>query len=1122
LASAANASRVSDAERAKTPQEVSMNSESRLEYVEARPSNVRAEDAKTDAKESSSDSLIGWQHVGGLATLPPEVLSVIMSGRRFKTFQDDNDETEMPKTEKPTSPPAATDEGLGKWTAWMDDPRFSGSVWHNAAAIFGVVFLTWLLNITGGGLTGCLVAGAFVATYYRNSMVRFRRKARDDIIRQFAVQRLETDMESSDWLNNFLSRFWMIYEPVLSATIVAAVDQVLMQSTPGFLDSLRLTSFTLGTKAPRIEAVKTFPKSESDVVLMDWHVSFVPNDTADMTEREKYNKVNPKIILTVRLGKGMVGAGVPILLEDLVFKGRVRIKIRLMNNFPHIRSVGLSFLEKPTIDYVLKPVGGETFGFDIAYIPGLQNLIKEMVHGTLAPLMYDPHMFTLDLDTMMNSAAYAQEHAIGVLKLDIRHARGLKKVDLMSESDPYVKVHIANRSVLAKTRVIEHTKDPTWDETAFILLHSLEDVLTLDVMDSGNNLKRDAMLGVVQLDLKTLETEPEREDIIAPVMAKGKPYGSLTYSVSYYPVAVPVKDESGAEVPIESVSGILHITISQAKSLDPKRSLAKQYSPYTLVKVEGKEILRTKVLKRTNNPVWEEATEVFVADVTQCTTRIDIMDSRDLANDIVIGYVDMSLAQMLRRMDKSLEWFQLSENSGKLKINCKWRPVLYDGGSEEEEVPLGVVKLNLVEARNLRNVESLSGKSDPYVRVLKRNQVRARTRHIDNNLNPVWGETAFVPVTRATETIVLEVMDHENVGRDRTLGETYFQIKQLLGPVAQRLPSMSSPTRGQETSERRSEEASVSGSPTDDLPPLLSDAPQAPSQRSDTFTLYEKSSHPVDMMAPLKQRKGKDRGELHYRATFYPIIAVPGLIPPPRKTPEQSINAAAPSEADDAASPSSPSLETAAAKEEQPSEGPVDLTPYEHGIMVMHLRSAQGFTEERDMYAEVVLNNDYASVAHTTKRVRSRNPVWEEKTQRIVITEAQYAELAIIVKERKGRLVNLPNVVGDDKSTKSHDSDTDDDDDNCVEVGRWSTKVRHLLRELSNARKEDLKEGKWLPLTNRVGDMLVKFEFLPVAVELAQEESITNSGTLSVDLLDARNLKAVDSSGTSDPYVVSQ
>jgi Ca2+-dependent lipid-binding protein len=93
-------------------------------------------------------------------------------------------------------------------------------------------------------------------------------------------------------------------------------------------------------------------------------------------------------------------------------------------------------------------------------------------------------------------------------------------------------------------------------------------------------------------------------------MLKGKPYGSLTYSVSYYPVAVPVKDESGAEVPIESASGILQLTISQAKSLDPKHSLAKQYSPYTIAKMEGKEVMRTKVLKRTNNPVWEVTAEL--------------------------------------------------------------------------------------------------------------------------------------------------------------------------------------------------------------------------------------------------------------------------------------------------------------------------------------------------------------------------------------------------------------------------------------------------------------------------------------------------------------------------------
>jgi Ca2+-dependent lipid-binding protein len=98
---------------------------------------------------------------------------------------------------------------------------------------------------------------------------------------------------------------------------------------------------------------------------MDWEVSFVPNDVLDLTEREAQAKVNPKIVLTVRVGKGFVGAGMPILLEDVMFSGKMRIKLKLFNEMPHVKTVELSFLEKPHFDYVLKPVGGDTFGFDI-------------------------------------------------------------------------------------------------------------------------------------------------------------------------------------------------------------------------------------------------------------------------------------------------------------------------------------------------------------------------------------------------------------------------------------------------------------------------------------------------------------------------------------------------------------------------------------------------------------------------------------------------------------------------------------------------------------------------------------------------------------------------------------
>jgi len=40
-----------------------------------------------------------------------------------------------------------------------------------------------------------------------------------------------------------------------------------VDQTPAFLDSIRLTTFTLGTKAPRLENVKSYAKSEPDIVV---------------------------------------------------------------------------------------------------------------------------------------------------------------------------------------------------------------------------------------------------------------------------------------------------------------------------------------------------------------------------------------------------------------------------------------------------------------------------------------------------------------------------------------------------------------------------------------------------------------------------------------------------------------------------------------------------------------------------------------------------------------------------------------------------------------------------------------------------------------------------------------
>lgn len=258
---------------------------------------------------------------------------------------------------------------------------------------------TWLFTKLGLGLGWIILTMAICSTYYRTSIRRVRRNVRDDVNREMAKTKLETDVESLEWMNSFVVKFWPIYQPVLAATIVNIVDGVLAGATPGFLDSLRLTTFNLGTKPPRVEHVKTYPKTEEDIVEMDWSFSFTPNDTADLTSRQLKSKINPKIVLEARIGKGIASKGIPVVLEDMSFTGLMKIKMKLQLAFPHIEKVDVCFLGRPTFDYALKPLGGETFGFDIGFLPGLSGFIQEMIHGGLEPMFYAPNVGISGNDT---------------------------------------------------------------------------------------------------------------------------------------------------------------------------------------------------------------------------------------------------------------------------------------------------------------------------------------------------------------------------------------------------------------------------------------------------------------------------------------------------------------------------------------------------------------------------------------------------------------------------------------------------------------------------------------------------------------------------------------------------
>lgn len=71
--------------------------------------------------------------------------------------------------------------------------------------------------------------------------------------------------------------------------------------------------------------------SPEDIVIMDWALSFTPNDLEDITPRQAAKQVNPKVVLGIRVGKGALSKALPVLLEDMSFSGKMRYSLQFVH-----------------------------------------------------------------------------------------------------------------------------------------------------------------------------------------------------------------------------------------------------------------------------------------------------------------------------------------------------------------------------------------------------------------------------------------------------------------------------------------------------------------------------------------------------------------------------------------------------------------------------------------------------------------------------------------------------------------------------------------------------------------------------------------------------------------------
>jgi Ca2+-dependent lipid-binding protein len=99
----------------------------------------------------------------------------------------------------------------------------------------------------------------------------------------------------------------------------------------------------------------------------------------------------------------------------------MRIHMKFMSSYPHIKVVDISFLQVPDVDFILKPLGA----MDINKFAGLGDFIKETVQAQLAAMLVNPVKMSFPIGEWMGAtSAGATETPVGVLRVGIFEGKG--------------------------------------------------------------------------------------------------------------------------------------------------------------------------------------------------------------------------------------------------------------------------------------------------------------------------------------------------------------------------------------------------------------------------------------------------------------------------------------------------------------------------------------------------------------------------------------------------------------------------------------------------------------------------------------------------------------------------
>lgn len=476
------------------------------------------------------------------------------------------------------------------------------------------------------------------------------------------------DQELVNWLNVFLARTWPFYNRALCSTIRGAVEPLLEEHRPSLFSKLYFGSLDLGSEPIQIRYVK-FLGAKSDAMGLSLEI--------DLAWAGRSNIMLNAITL--------MGTTIAVGVKDVEVYAKVQVTLQpLMPSLCPFGGVVITLAEKPLFDFDLElPLGLEG-----RVSTALQDWLETFLSETLGDALVWPERIVVPLarddDPVMLPSGNSVTHKwyvdnvlqlrnTGIICVTAKRASHVPSSDLLSKSDPYMRLHIKGPT-RAKTEVIMNDNDPVWDESVYLLVDDVSArKLTVQIMDSDEGeIGSDDVIGETTLSLADLQPNETRDVRLEfPETAKKnarskKPSMTADLDITYIPFDVK-KGVDGGESS-SSLAGVGMLTCRLIRGTGLKSADYNGFSdPFCKVfmdkawlsKAEKKKKhtdiikFKSKVVKKTLNPEWNEMYE-FVGVRKSSLLHVECYD-RDVGyvanSKDSLGSFKVDLAEIFRGQD---------------------------------------------------------------------------------------------------------------------------------------------------------------------------------------------------------------------------------------------------------------------------------------------------------------------------------------------------------------------------------------------------------------------------------------------------------------------------------------